>query len=45
MTVAHTVPPLVAANPDEAVEMLRAHGMRVSAARRLVELIEDGTPS
>lgn len=36
MTVRHTVPPLAAATLDEAVEALRARGMRVSAARRLV---------
>ena len=46
MTVPHAVPPLVAANPDEAVEVLRAHGMRVSAARRLVleALFASGDP-
>ena len=36
MTVAHTGALLDAADSDQAMAMLRAHGMRVSAARRLV---------
>lgn len=36
MTVRHTVPPLVAENLDQAIGALRARGMRVSTARRLV---------
>ena len=36
MTVPHASPPLAAPDLDSAVEALRAHGLRVSAARRLV---------
>ena len=36
MTVRHTVPPLVAEDRDQAIAALRARGMRVSTARRLV---------
>ncbi len=36
MTVAHTGALLDAADADQAMAMLREHGMRVSAARRLV---------
>jgi Fur family transcriptional regulator, ferric uptake regulator len=36
VTVPHTSPPLAAPDVDTAVEALRAHGLRVSAARRLV---------
>jgi Fur family transcriptional regulator, ferric uptake regulator len=36
MTAAHTGPPLEAPDIDSAVEELRARGLRVSAARRLV---------
>ena len=36
MTLPHTGPPIAAADVDAAVDALRAHGLRVSAARRLV---------
>jgi Fur family transcriptional regulator, ferric uptake regulator len=36
VTVPHASPPLAAPDLDSAVEALRAHGLRVSAARRLV---------
>ena len=36
MTAPHTGPPLAAPDMDSAVEALRSHGLRVSAARRLV---------
>lgn len=36
VTVPHASPPLAAANMDAAVAALRSHGLRVSAARRLV---------
>jgi Fur family ferric uptake transcriptional regulator len=36
VTVPHASPPLAARDVDTAVEALRAHGLRVSAARRLV---------
>jgi Fur family transcriptional regulator, ferric uptake regulator len=36
VTVPHASPPLAAPDVDTAVEALRAHGLRVSAARRLV---------
>jgi Fur family ferric uptake transcriptional regulator len=36
VTVPHASPPLGAPDLDTAVEALRAHGLRVSAARRLV---------
>lgn len=36
MTAPHTGPPLAAPDMDAAVEALRSHGLRVSAARRLV---------
>ena len=36
MTLPHTGPPIPAADVDAAVDALRAHGLRVSAARRLV---------
>jgi Fur family ferric uptake transcriptional regulator len=36
VTLPHTGPPIAAADVDAAVDALRAHGLRVSAARRLV---------
>jgi Fur family ferric uptake transcriptional regulator len=36
MTVAHLTPPLAASSVAAAVDKLRTHGLRVSAARRLV---------
>ena len=36
MTSSHPAPPLVAGSPDEAMAAVRARGMRVSAARRLL---------
>jgi Fur family transcriptional regulator, ferric uptake regulator len=36
VTAPHTGPPLAAPDMDSAVEALRSHGLRVSAARRLV---------
>ena len=36
VTVPHTGRPLAAPDMDSAVELLRSHGLRVSAARRLV---------
>ena len=36
MTVSHLTPPVAASSVETAIEALRARGMRVSAARRLV---------
>ncbi len=36
MTVAHTATPLAATDAEQAMAMLREHGLRISAARRLV---------
>jgi Fur family ferric uptake transcriptional regulator len=36
VTLPHTGPPIAAVDVDAAVDALRAHGLRVSAARRLV---------
>jgi Fur family ferric uptake transcriptional regulator len=46
VTLPHTGPPIAAPDVDAAVDALRAHGLRVSAARRLVleALYAAGTP-